>query len=123
MVFRDQVRTIEGAVDSALCRDALGRIMRGSGSCAVAVPRNQDPDNPAGWVVSVEGGAVYVYVRSFFRRQGIGTALLRHVRPTGLVGVAYWTADAVEGAAHGLPVEHSLAAYAALLSFKRGIIE
>jgi GNAT superfamily N-acetyltransferase len=118
-VFRDRVRTIEGARDAALCRDALGRIMRSrDGVCAVAVPRGY-ADDFAGWIVGIGGAAVYVYVRGGFRRQGIGTQLLRFLRAAGPVGVAYWTDDASEGAEHGLPIEHSIAAYAALLSFKR----
>lgn len=92
------------------------------GQVAVAVPRGHGEDW-AGWVVGIgepgDGAAVYAYVRGGFRRQGIGTKLLRYVRASGPVGVAYWTSYASDGAAHGLPVEHSLAAYAALLSFKR----
>ena len=121
-VFRDQVRTIEGARDAALLRDALGRILRcGAGSCWVAVPRGYQ-DDPAGWLVTLDSlptAAVYAYVRRRFRREHIGTLLLRSLAEAGPVGVAYWTGDAVDGAARGLPVEHSLAAYAALLSFKR----
>lgn len=122
-VFHDQVRPIEGAVDAARCRDALARIMRADfGLCAVAVPRRHG-DDFAGWVVASPEGAAYVYVRHCFRRQHIGTALLRYVRAAGPIGLAYWTTDAADGAAHGLPVEHSLAAYAALLSLKRKGIE
>jgi hypothetical protein len=121
-VFRDQVRPIEGARDAALMRDALARIIRcGDGVCLVAIPRGY-PDDFAGWIVALDSlpsSAVYVYVRHRFRRERIGDLLLRSRVKSGPVGVAYWTGDAVAGKARGLPVEHSLAAYAALLSFKR----
>jgi hypothetical protein len=121
-VFRDQVRPIEGARDAALLRDALARIIRcGDGVCLVAVPRGY-PDDFAGWLVtmgSLRTSALYVYVRRRFRRERIGTLLLRARCPSGPVGVAYWTGDAEAGSANKLPVEHSLAAYSALLAFKR----
>lgn len=121
-VFRDQVRPFEGARDSALMRDALARVIRcGSGVCLVAVPRGYT-DEFAGWLVSLDSlptSALYVYVRHRWRREHIGTLLLRARSKSGPVGLAYSTDDAVAGQAGGLPVEHSLAAYAALLAFKR----
>lgn len=122
-MFRDQVRPIEGARDAALLRDAMARVLRsGAGRCYVAIPRGY-PEDFAGWLVELGGLALYVYVRGRFRQQGIGTLLLQAVHPSLPVGVAYWTADAVTGAGHGLPIEHSVPAYAALLSFKRKGIE
>jgi GNAT superfamily N-acetyltransferase len=121
-VFRDQVRPFEGARDAALMRDALARVIRcGSGVCLVAVPRGY-ADDFAGWLVAIDtlpSAALYVYVRRRFRREAIGTLLLRARRASGPVGLAYWTDEAVAGAANKLPAEHSLAAYAALLAFKR----
>lgn len=121
-VFHDQVRTFEGARDSALMTDAVARILRCDyGVCKVAVPRGYT-DEFAGWIVSLGSlptSAIYVYVRRRWRREHIGELLLRARCSSGPVGLAYWTDDAVEGSANGLPVEHSLAAYAALLAFKR----
>ena len=121
-VFRDQVRPIEGARDAALLRDALARIIRsGAGTCLVAVPRGYN-DDFAGWMVTLDSlpsAVVYVYTRRRFRCERIGSLLLRARRRAGQVGVAYWTGDAEDGQARGLPIEHSLAAYSALLSFKR----
>ena len=118
-VFRDQLRPIEGAHHSALCRDALARLLRsGIGVCRVAIPRGY-PDEWLGWLATVDGGAIYLYVRSRWRRAGIGTALVRNVQPEGNLGLAYWTGEAAEAAVHGMPIQHSIGAYQALLAFKR----
>ena len=123
--FRDQIRPIEGARDAALLRDALARIIRSNeGVALVAVPRGYGGDF-VGWLVSLASlpqAALYIYVRRRFRLAHLGTLLLRARALSGTVGLAYSTGDAVAAQTAGMPVEHSILAYRALLSFtRRGI--
>ena len=117
--FRHQIGGIDGG-PSLLAesqRRALERILRGGiGPAVVAVPVGF-PTEFLGWAVAVDGRVLYAYVRSVFRRQGVGAQLVCAVTDRVPVEVAYWTPEAQAIADHGWPIRYEIQAYRTLLAF------
>jgi hypothetical protein len=119
-VFRDKVRTLEGAREAQSHREALGRLMCSTlGRVVVAVPTGYTGDF-CGWAASIGGMLVFAYVRDDLRANGIGNKLIVSLGVARPVGVAYWTEEAQQVHDHGYPLEYSHSAYLAMRSLTRG---
>jgi hypothetical protein len=119
--FRDHVSDIAGGpgdVDGQAW--ALVRALSTNAATAtLAIPRGE-PDAWLGWVVAMRGRIVFAYMRSMFRRKGIGLEMVGAVLDRTPIDVAYWTSDARAMADHGIPIRYSIDAYNDLLYFVRG---
>jgi GNAT superfamily N-acetyltransferase len=85
---------------------------------AVPVARGYESEF-AGWAAAIDGHVVAVYVRTQFRRQGVGSMLLTALTDFAPIRVGYWSDDAQSVADHGFPIEHDPTSYHTLLTFMR----
>lgn len=101
---------------------ALWRVLAGGiGNAVVAVPMANGYESEfAGWAAAIDGHVVAVYVRTQFRRQGVGSMLLTEITSgSAPIRLGYWSDDAQSVADHGFPIEHDPTSYHTLLTFMR----
>lgn len=87
---------------------AIARLARSPSSVALVAHASRHPDDFVGWVVGIDGGCAYVYVKKIARRKGLGRHLLSHVNADPPIPMAHWTKSTSLMAAAGFPIRFDL---------------